>query len=241
MPFPFGAALIGGAALVGGILGNRQSAANTAAANAAGMENSERQRQWQQAMSETEYQRAMNDMRSAGLNPMLAFSQGGASTPPGAMYSPQVAEYNDPIGPAMSSAVQAKQVNAQIENLEAETQKKKSDISVNESIKDLQFKQGQQALSSARSQDTQALLNAQLGHKVSIESRMADAQDRMIRAGLPRAEARAKVEAEYGDKLGKIDAILDRLGGALSGAKSAKDIATPKNSVPRDYFKRRAP
>lgn len=40
-------------------------------------------REWQEHMSNTSYQRAVEDMKKAGLNPILAFSNGGASTPGG--------------------------------------------------------------------------------------------------------------------------------------------------------------
>lgn len=40
-------------------------------------------RNWQEHMSSTAYQRAVEDMKKAGLNPILAFSNGGASTPGG--------------------------------------------------------------------------------------------------------------------------------------------------------------
>ena len=48
-------------------------------------------RQWQEEMSNTSYQRAMQDMEKAGLNPVLAFQQGGASTPAGATASSSAA------------------------------------------------------------------------------------------------------------------------------------------------------
>ena len=59
---------------------------------------------FQERMSNTAYQRAVKDMQDAGLNPMLAYSQGGASAPVGSM--PQV---QNAMSAGVSNAAQAMQ------------------------------------------------------------------------------------------------------------------------------------
>lgn len=71
------------------------------------------QMDFQERMRKTQYQTAVEDLKAAGLNPMLAYSQGGSGTPSGAAASsPTPPQMHN----ALQNAVHGAQVGAQAAN-----------------------------------------------------------------------------------------------------------------------------
>jgi len=102
MGFDLGSAVSG---LAGGVLGfigqqqtNQKNWDISQAANAASAAQAQAQMDFQERMRQTQYQTAIEDMKKAGLNPMLAYSQGGAGVPTGSMGSVSTAKMENALG-----------------------------------------------------------------------------------------------------------------------------------------------
>lgn len=72
------------------------------AANQQSAAQAKEQMDFQERMRQTQYQTAIDDMKKAGLNPMLAYSQGGAGVPTGAMGSVSTAKMENALGAGVS-------------------------------------------------------------------------------------------------------------------------------------------
>ena len=115
-----------GSSLIGGFLTSEgQDDANVANAYQA-----QTNRDFQERMSNTAYQRSTKDMIAAGLNPMLAYSQGGASTPTGGVGNPIINKQGAGVEASqksLTSAAQAQQAFAQTDLLRTTVDKTKAE------------------------------------------------------------------------------------------------------------------
>lgn len=197
-PFTGGASLLGtdfiGDMFTNGAVSNAkaQREANNMTANSVSQQMS-----FQEKMSSTAYQRAMSDMRKAGLNPSLAFQTGGASAPQGASATYQSDRRGDIGAGLAANAKAALQMSAGLSNTNADTSVKTSQAGLNQA--------------NVAVANSAVLRNQASAAEAAQSAKLSAAQTAKANAELPAHKARS----EYDRKLAPVDAIMERVGQGL--------------------------
>ncbi len=123
-----------------GILSSVINAGSTIATNASNAAEAQKNRDYLTEMSNTSHQREVEDLKSAGLNPILSANSAGASTPSSPIATMQPVKTDVDLGKTANSALDAKNKYNQNEVIKLQAKQAQSAIDFqNEQTRKLQI------------------------------------------------------------------------------------------------------
>jgi hypothetical protein len=178
-------------------------------ANQATMGDAQANRGFQERMSNSAWQRGTEDMRKAGLNPALAYTQGPASSPSGAQGKADAVRSGDIGGMLGTSAKQAMGLKADLAKTDADTKTSHTQAELNKVIQDKTS-----ASATETRKNTEKL--EQETRRAAEETKISSMKRKIIEANMP-AE---KNKAEANEKSSKADAFMAYPDAIMDRAKS---------------------
>lgn len=200
---------------------NQFNAEQAAAQRLWGSTEAVKAREFSERMSSTAYQRSVADMKAAGINPMLAVMQGGASTPSASMAGGGAAASGGNVS-GSQARVEPKMELARavagsissaldVEKMTREVKEKDTQIDINKEIE--------------KTQKTVQDMNLESAKKIAEERKKVELENIKAKLQMPAIKEEAKfneksAKAEQGGFIFWPKKVLSILGGILGNAKA---------------------